>query len=116
MRGLWQHGAIELGFIRLLKEPTPGCQFLFAYLPCLLRCLCKTGLNALLLHFTVNRQIYHLAFRSYLSGDPSQRRPFVLAPKSEIEDDVRMKLKSTQRYPDQTTFQDISCCRIVSSK
>ena len=27
--------------------------------------------------------------------------------------DVSMKLKSMQRYPDQTTFQDISCCRIV---
>jgi hypothetical protein len=33
-----------------------------------------------------------------------------------IQDDVGMKLKSTQSYPDQTTFQDISCCRIVSSR
>src|ERR1700686_2253536 len=77
---------------------------------------CKAVVDALPLRFWVNRQINHLAFRSYLPGDPSQRRPFVFAPKSEIQDDVGMKLESTQSYPEQTTFQDIPCCRIVSSK
>src|SRR5258708_37174090 len=57
-----------------------------------------------------------LAFRSYLLGEPSQRGPFVFAPKSEIQDDIGMKLKSAQSYPDQTTFQGISFCLIVSSK
>jgi hypothetical protein len=29
-----------------------------------------------------------------------------------IQDDIGMKLKSTQSYPDQTTFQGISFCLI----
>ena len=117
-RGVFQNGIIELSFIRFVfvKERTPFRQFFFAHLPRLVRRLCKAVLDALPLRFWVNRQINHLAFRSYLPGDPSQRRPFVFAPKSEIQDDIGMKLKNTQSYPEQTTFQDISCCRIISSK
>src|SRR5216683_1461572 len=60
--------------------------------------------------------ISSVPLRSYLLGEPSQRGPFVFAPKSEIQDDIGMKLKSAQSYPDQTTFQGISFCLIVSSK
>src|SRR6266700_769219 len=117
-RGVFQNGTIQLSFIRFVfvKERTPFRQFFFAHLPCLVRRLCKAVLDALPLRFWVNRHINHLAFRSYLLSDPSERRPFVFAPKSEIQDDIGMKPKSTQSYPDQTTFQDIPCCRIVSSK
>ena len=117
-RGVFQNGTIQLSFIWFVfvKERTPFRQFFFAHLPCLVWCLCKAVLDTLPLRFWVNRQINYLAFRSYLLGDPSQGRPFVFAPKSEIQDDVGTKLKSTQSYPDQTTFQDISCCRIISSK
>src|SRR5258708_20799844 len=96
-RGVFQNGTIQLSFIWFVfvKERTPFRQFFFAHLPCLVRYLCKAVLDALPLRFWVNRQINHLAFRSYLLGDPSQRRPFVFAPKSEIQDDVGLKLKST---------------------
>ena len=116
MRGVFQNGIIQLSFIRLMKERTPFRQFLFAHLPGLVRRLCKAVLDALLLRFWVNGQVDDLAFRSSLPGESSQSGPFVFAPKSEIQDDIGMKLKSTQSYPDQTTFQGISFCLLVSSK
>ena len=107
---------MKFSFIRLVKECTPFRQFLFAHLPGLVRYLCKAVLDALSLRFWVNGQVDDLAFRSFLPGEPSQRGPFVFAPKSEIQDDIGMKLKSAQSYPDQTTFQCISFCLNVSSK
>ena len=107
---------MKFSFIRLIKERSPVRQVLFAHWPCLVRCLCKAVLDALSLRFWVNGQVDDLAVRSSLPGEPSQRGPFVSAPKSEIQDDIGMKLKSAQSYPDQTTFQGISFCLLVSSK
>src|SRR5262245_30075482 len=107
---------MKFSVIRLVKECAPLRQFLFAHWPRLVPCLGKAALDALSLRFWVNGQVDDLAFRSSLPGKPSQRGSFVFAPKSEVQDDIGMKLKSTQSYPDQTTFQGISFCLNVSSK